>query len=226
MVVSAFVLSHSLLRTRLVENSITVKGFAETNIVSDLAAWNGHFSTRAPDLATAYADLERNRQAVRAFLETNGIPAGIIIFSSVNASPLYKKDDKGNTTNEIEAYQLTQGIDLESSDVRLIQRISREVTSLLKQGIEMRSNAPRYFSSQIERMKLSLLSAATRNAKQRAEILAKDGGGRVGKLKSASQGVFQITAPNSTQVSNYGINDTSTIEKSMKAVVTVEYEVR
>jgi hypothetical protein len=60
----------------------------------------------------------------------------------------------------------------------------------------------------------------------RAEELAKNSGSEVGTLKYASQGVFQITPVHSTDVSDYGIYDTSTIEKSIKAVVTIEYSIK
>jgi hypothetical protein len=60
----------------------------------------------------------------------------------------------------------------------------------------------------------------------RAEELAKNSGSEVGTLKYASQGVFQITPVNSTDVSDYGIYDTSTVDKSIKAVVTIEYSIK
>ncbi len=44
----------------------------------------------------------------------------------------------------------------------------------------------------------------------------------MGKL---SKGVFQITPVNSTDVSDEGNYDTSTIEKSVKAIVTLEFQV-
>jgi hypothetical protein len=37
--------------------------------------------------------------------------------------------------------------------------------------------------------------------------------------------VFQITAPHSTETADYGSYDTNTVEKIVKAVVTVEYAV-
>jgi hypothetical protein len=42
---------------------------------------------------------------------------------------------------------------------------------------------------------------------------------------SAQQGVFQITARHSTDTSGYGMYDTATIEKTAKAVVTLEYAI-
>jgi hypothetical protein len=45
-------------------------------------------------------------------------------------------------------------------------------------------------------------------------------------LRSANQGVFQITAPYSTEVSDWGQYDVNSIEKVVKAVVTIDYSVK
>ena len=44
-------------------------------------------------------------------------------------------------------------------------------------------------------------------------------------LISAQQGVLQITERHSTETSGYGVYDTATIEKTAKAVVTLEYAI-
>jgi hypothetical protein len=51
------------------------------------------------------------------------------------------------------------------------------------------------------------------------------GRGKVGALMSAQQGVLQITERNSTDTSGCGTYDTSTIGKTAKAVVTLEYAI-
>ena len=51
------------------------------------------------------------------------------------------------------------------------------------------------------------------------------GAGHLGSLKSASQGVFQITPPLSNEISGSGANDTSSVDKIIKAVVTCEYAI-
>ena len=70
-----------------------------------------------------------------------------------------------------------------------------------------------------------MLERATANARERVEKLLSASHAHVGELRSASQGVFQITPAYSTDVSDYGINDTTTIDKSIKAVVTIEYAI-
>ena len=72
---------------------------------------------------------------------------------------------------------------------------------------------------------MELLAEATKNATARANVLAENSKGTVGVLISASQGIFQITAPASSDISSYGEYDKSTIMKEVKAVVTLEFRV-
>jgi uncharacterized protein len=74
--------------------------------------------------------------------------------------------------------------------------------------------------------KLDALAAATEDARRRAEILVKGLGGKLGSMRSTSLGVYQITPRDSTDVSDYGINDTSSREKDVNAVVTATFAVR
>ena len=46
------------------------------------------------------------------------------------------------------------------------------------------------------------------------------------KLRSVDVGVFQVTSPNSTEVSDYGVYDTSTVDKDVTAVVNVSSALR
>lgn len=58
---------------------------------------------------------------------------------------------------------------------------------------------------------------------KRAAVLVDATGGNLGALRTVSVGVFQITAPNSTEVSDYGVYDTTTIVKDVTAVVNVTF---
>ena len=51
-------------------------------------------------------------------------------------------------------------------------------------------------------------------------------GSNVGKVKSMRMGVFQITPADSNNVSDMGINDTTTIDKKVTAVANVVFNVR
>jgi len=203
-------------------SQITIKGFAAKAIVSDLALWEGVVSTRHADLATAYRKLEADGAQIVALLEKVKIPKEQIEFSATRTQILRKKVGY-NETNQIEAYQLEQSFRVKSEDVDLVQKIAAESTELLKKGIEINSTAPRFYYTGLEGLKVEMLAQAARDAYNRADTMAKNSGSKLGGLRSAQQGVFQITPEHSVEVSGYGENDTSSLNKVIRAVVTVEY---
>ena len=86
------------------------------------------------------------------------------------------------------------------------------------------SYAPDFYFTGLEPLKLDLLEQASANARLRADRLATSTGSWVKGIVSASQGVFQITGPHSTETSGGGLYDTSTIDKKVRAVVTMKYK--
>jgi hypothetical protein len=150
-----------------------------------------------------------------------------IIASQISTETKYKhkKDDNGFETNEIESYCLGQYIQVQSNDVYKIARISRESTELIEHGIIFESKTPEYFYRKLEELKIEMLARATENAKQRAVNMAKSTENKIGFMRSARMGVFQITPVNSTEVSDWGENDTSSLYKKVTAVVTVSFAI-
>jgi hypothetical protein len=226
LIVSTVIATRTVERIKTSYQTITVKGYAERAITSDYAVWKGNFMARSNELVDGYNKLERNLGIVLDYLEQNGVRKDDIDVSSVSTSINYVRNEKGEETNEIEGYVLYQSVSISTSDVALIDRMSRESTSLIKQGIEFRSYSPEYLYTKLEELKIEMLGEATANAKQRAGELATNSGSTVGVMRSARQGVFQITPAYSTEVENYGMYDTSTIEKKIKAVVTIDYSIR
>jgi hypothetical protein len=226
LVISAAIGAAALTRIKLSHQTIEVKGYAEKLVTSDWAVWTGTFSVRAPALADGYRTLSDQRERVLAFLVSLGLAAKDVAMDPVDVVAEHPRDKDGNETDEVTGYRLTQGLSVSTGDVSLVDRVSRGSSALLAEGIGFESRAPEYYCTTLDDLKLAMLGQATKNARQRAEKLASGSGGRIGALASASQGVFQITPVRSTEVSGSGIYDTTTIEKAVKAVVTVEYSLR
>lgn len=204
---------------------ISVTGSAQKNIRSNYAIWYGTFSKREADLTSAYRKLSEDLERVKKYLVAGGINENEIIVSQVSTNKIYRKNEKGNETNDIQWYSLSQGVEIRSNDVDKIMQISRESTELINQGIEFESSAPDYFYTKLDELKLEMLAEASENAKQRAENMVKAAGNRIGFMRSAKMGVFQITPINSTEVTDWGINDTSSLEKKVTAVVTATFAI-
>ena len=106
------------------------------------------------------------------------------------------------------------------------RRPATGVGTLLERGIDVSAAPLEYISTELTDAKLNALGAATEEARRRAKILVNGLGGKLGPMRSTSLGVYQITPRDSTDVSDYGINDTSSREKDVTAVVTATFAVK
>jgi len=65
------------------------------------------------------------------------------------------------------------------------------------------------------KLKIEMIAAGTKDGKERAEKNIENAGGRIGKLRYSSLGVFQITAQNSNENPSWsGSFDTDNRRKS------------
>lgn len=219
----------TLIATRSAENiaqksqRITVKGLAEKNVKADLAVWRPIVNVRGSNLQDAYARLQENVSAFKHFLKSHGIEDKNIKRGSMQSAPIYQMLPNGNQSNEIIGYSLDLPFEITSKKVETISSLYDEAGDLVREGIGIGGQVPQYYVSQIEEVKFSLLAEATKNARQRAEEFAKSSQVKVGNLRAATQGVFQIVPQNSTETADFGLYDTTTIDKTVKVVVSAEY---
>ena len=204
---------------------ITVTGSAQKEIRSDLAVWSGNFSNESASLTDAYQKVQESSSKVKNYLLSKGFPQEKIVFSSVNTSTLYRQTNEGAITNDVVGYRLTQSVSIESNDVDKIDQLSREATELIVQGVEFNSNPPEFYYTKLSDLKIEMIGLASMDAKMRADQIANSTGNEVGEVRSSRMGVIQINSKNSTEVSDYGINDVSSLEKTITAVVTVSYSI-
>jgi uncharacterized protein len=224
MILSSVLLSKFFVRIRH-EQAITVKGYAQQDVVSDVGKFACTCTARGSSLKEAYDKLMASRNAVMGYLKGVGFRDAELVPGTINSWKILKRDAQGKETNEIEYYDVSQTVDVMSGNVTLIRGASTGITDLIKDGIDISSSAPAFYVSDLKDTKLGLLAKATADGYQRALALAENSRGKVGALMSAQQGVFQITERNSTDTSGYGEYDTSTIEKTAKAIVTLEYSI-
>lgn len=224
LVASAALLSSFFVRVRQ-EQAITVKGYAERDLVSDIGRFTCRFSARGSTLQEAHERLEASRLAVTGGLRQRGFADSHLTLRAIDMSKVMRRDAQGRETNEVEYFDASQEIVVTSGDVQRIADAASGMTDLIRDGIDISVFRPAFFVSRLEDTKLDLLTRATEDGYRRALALAGPSGGRVGALVSARQGVFQITERNSTETSDYGEYNTATIEKTAKAVVTLEYAI-
>lgn len=225
LVLSAIVAGAAFKSARRANDQIEVTGSAKRSIRSDYAVWRVSVGTQSPTLQDAYAEVTRHGQALRQFLSRSGVADSLVTVKPVEASSIYRVAENGMQTNELLGYRLSQQFEVRSSDVNGVTALSQGATALINQGVPLQSSPPEYLYTKLADVRTEMLAAATEDAKRRAEAVARSAGADIGAVRSARQGVFQITPRNSTEVSDYGINDTSSLEKDITAVVRVTFAV-
>lgn len=223
-IVAAFVLGHAIVNRNRPQGTINVTGLGEKNFSSDLIVWEGNFSRESNDLKTAYADLEKDKTAVTDYLKSKGIPAEQLVFNAVSTSPLYQQNYTANGTyagQTFTGYQLNQTLVIESKEVEKVEKISREITELLNQGITFYSQPPRYYYTQLESLKLEMVAKATEDGRIRAERIAENSNSSLGDLITANMGIFQITGQNSGEDYSWG-GTFNTAAKNKTASITMK----
>lgn len=225
LVLSSFIFGWFYSKKSNADESITVTGSAKKRIKSDLVVWNAGVTYQAPQISDAYKTLSTSIPRVKEYLLAKGIPENQITISSISTTTMRKQDANGNETSEITGYSLRQQVEVRSNDVDKIAQIAREATELINQGILLESSSPQYYYTQIGDLKIEMLGEAAKDAKTRAEKIAASTGNSIGSVRSAKMGVMQITAADSTEVSDMGISDTSSIDKDVTAVVNISFAV-
>jgi len=238
LIASTFIGAQSFLKAKKLGNTISVTGSAEKTVTSDTIKWTGSFSRQvALDGVKQGNDFLKNDLAViQKYLKDKNIADNEVTIQPPTLSPVcegqnpmgYDKFGNQNCgTNKTVGYTLQQTIIIESGKVDGVTTLAREAPSVFADnGILFTSNNPEYYYTKLADLKLDMLDEATRNAKERATRIVQSTGAQIGQLQSASMGVFQITAVNSTEVSDYGAYDTTTKEKKVTSIVRTTFSLK
>ncbi len=221
LVLAAFVVGQTVLQARAANQTIVVTGSAKRRISSDRVIWRANVSYQAEALADAYRALSAGVPRAKAYLVQKGVPEDQITVSAIQSTTLTGKDANGQDTGRITGYSLRQTLEVRSTDVSKISRIARESTELINQGILLESNPPEYLYTKLADLKAEMLAEAAKDAKERATRVTSSVGSRIGGVRAARTGVIQITPADSTEVSDEGVSDTSSIEKDITSVVSI-----
>jgi uncharacterized protein len=200
-------------------NVITVTGAAQKSVMSDLAVWKGSFSVEHGELLEAQRRLKEDRSKVEAFLDARQISPFVIQPIQIEEIRSRERDQD----NRVVAYRLRQTVEIQSTEVEKLGSLGTEAGELVELEVAFVPHPPEFIFTGIAEAKLELLAEATADAKARAEQMAQQGGRSIKQLRSARMGVFQITPPHSTETSWDGINDKTTVEKSVRATVSASF---
>ncbi len=229
LIISAVIIGAAYTYKYRVQNTITVTGLGEVEFTSDQIVWRGTITADSANPEAGYARIEKSKAAVLDFITSRGVAADAVDFMFVNVNKMYESMYSGGnyTGQRFTGYQLSQEFVVESSDVDAVEAVSKEISSLIAQGVQMDLWQPAYYFSELDGLKLDVIEEATKDAKERAERIADQSGSKLGKVRNARIGVFQITGANTDEEFTAGGSfNTSSRLKKARITVRLEYRVR
>lgn len=177
------------------EREVSVRGLAEREVTADHVIWPLVYKTTGNDLQAIYADVKNANAKIARFLKNNGIRAEEITESAPQIIDLHA--ERYNTNRAAERYNVTSVITVATTQVEQARALMSRLGELLKEGIAISAGdydtRVEYEFLGLNKIKPEMIEEATRNAREAAEKFALDSGSELGKIKTASQGLFSIT---------------------------------
>lgn len=228
-IISAWLLAQGVTNFRKESPKLNVTGMAEKQITSDLIVWNIMLKTKGDDRASAYNQYKRVAATMRKYLKEHGIMDSVISTSSVDINQetrqVYNPDSRQYDTYD-DGFSVTQTFTVRSHDVSLVERVYQNISELYNEGIDFSSNAPLYYYTKLNDLKMEMLNKASENAYERAQTIAKGSNSAIGAMLSSAMGVFQIVGLNSEEEYSWGGTfNTSSKEKVASITVRTTYEI-
>ncbi len=221
---AGFLIGNGFMRMRTADRTVSVKGVAEREAKADLAIWPLRLVATDDDLARANSTIESSVAQVRTFLRANGL-GGDDTEVSVQEFSVQDGRTTGGYGNAGARYVIRQTLMVRSTDVDVVQKASQRVPELVRNGVVLSSGqewgagGPTFVFTKLNDFKPAMIAEATARAREGAEQFAKDSRSKLGGIRSANQGVFEIL-PRDQAV---GISEETQVMKKIRVVSTVVF---
>ena len=204
--------SRGLVAIKTQDRYVVVKGSAERIVDADLLVWPLPHTVGGNQLADVQRQLKANTNTIRAFFRDAGFEPGEIVVSPPRLEDRWAYAYGDNRPPERFRYSNT--VSLRTTKVDKALEALRNSGQLVADGVMIdQGSQPDFDYTKLNDIKPALIAEATANARKSAEQFAKDSGARIGGIRSANQGVVDISNRDqgSPQV------------KKVRVVTTVEY---
>ena len=206
----------ALRQVRESQRFVTVKGLAEREVDADLAIWPVTFKDTGDDLSELQRRADAKREVVAGFLVEAGFPREELSFAvpRIQDRQTENMGQPGRPSGPRYLEQAT--VIVRSRNVAAVKRAMDRSGQLVGRGVMLAQdweNRPQFLFTGLNAVKPEMIEQATVSAREAAAKFAKDSGSRVGKIRTASQGLFTVSDrdPNSPE------------RKVIRVVTTVEY---
>lgn len=185
---------HTAITHKEYERTVATKGLAEREVPADVVVWPIQFSESSNSLDGIYGSLEKNTATIVAFLKEGGLTDEEISVGtpSINDKAMWSYGGDNKPTYR---YSANQTITVYSEKVDQVRELMSNTVELGKKGVLLSGESQRmaqYMYTRLNEIKPEMIEEATKNAREVGEKFAEDSNSELGKIKTASQGLFSI----------------------------------
>jgi hypothetical protein len=191
---AGFFVARAVFEARAAQRYVTVKGLAERELRANLAMWPIVFNATGDDLSAIQGELDRDAQAVAAFLAEQGFAADQSSLSPPRVTD-YLAQGYRSDGGPADRYSAEATVVVRSPDVDRVLAAMQRSGELVKAGVAVLRSyeaQPQFLYTDLEAIKPEMIATATKDARRAAEQFARDSGSEVDAIRNAQQGYFSI----------------------------------
>ena len=214
-----FFIGDGLRNIRSTDRYVNVRGLAEREVTADTAKLSIHIERTGATPAAIFPAIAETQERVLAFLGQEGIKEGEIETGQWTTTRTSAQELKNDAT--LPRYAVSGVINVTTHNIEAMQSAYRKINDLrIKTNGGVTESDVDYSFTGVAKLRAEMIAAATKDARNAAAQFAMDSGSKVGAIRNASQGIFQITA------SGQDSDDGQSVRKNVRVVTTVDYALK
>jgi hypothetical protein len=213
-----YFVGQTMYNAKVALNTAEAKGLAERRVLSDRANWSIGYTVKGAtrsEITSLYEQAEGHQQTILSILKDNGFDDDEIAVGVLNYRHKEYRDENNKLVDQ--EHILTGTINVETQKVELVSEVRVAISKLIAQGINIQNWAPTYHFTKLNEIKPDMLREAAKNARIAANEFAENAGVKVGGIRSARQGGFNVRDAGDQY------EDTKKIEKDVRVVTTITF---
>lgn len=224
LVLCALIGSYAAYTIKVADDTVTVTGSAKEAVTADFGRWNLNLEAKA-GVGQEHIAIDRLDTAVASIqkaLGERGFSDVEAPVASVNATYYYPQNSEPVQTG----VSATRTVTIRSAEIEKLAELASDIGALAGAGYTLSSGPLELTYQKLPELRVKLLSGAIKDARERAEAIAKESGRSVGELRIASSGVVQVLPQGGVEVSDYGSYDTQSRVKDVMVTVRADFSLR
>ena len=193
------------------DDTVKVRGLCEKEVPADRVVWRISYNEKSNDLAEVRNTIRRNNDVIVKLLRDAGFTEDEIKVGTASYDDRYTWSN--NVSQITFRYAVNQTVTVFTKNLDLVRKMQQTLeTDLVNQNILASSYADYQYLG-LNEIKPSMIAESLENARTAADEFAKNSHSKIGKMRTASQGYFEVE----------DLDENTPQIKKVRVVTTVEY---